>query len=396
MNTAPHSETPITTRQSAITDLAVDRAVAGAPARTSMGRREILRHVGTFGLGAVSFGVLGLGLTGCAPSAAGDADGAASATPLNTPSPTAAASKTATSSNPVPEARAWTGPQTGLPGEGKYIAWTVDDGASPEAIRGYAEFSKRTNTRLTFFINASYVGFKDNVDALRPLVQSGQIQIANHTYNHADLTTLDADGVKAELQRNEDEIMSIFGVSSKPYFRPPYGRYNDAVLKAAGEIGFTRPVMWNGTTGDEAKTSARVIYMRSLRYMLPQQIILGHLNYETIVPILDKLKGLLDERGLTPVTIHDYYGDASEEEIKAAAPSPTATPEPSETPSADATSAAPTPTPTPTPTPRYEDEVAATKAPSQPAATTRASQPAQPQPAATRPAATSAPAAANR
>ena len=322
---------------------------------------------------------------------------AGSESPTATPRPAATNSPTqSVTGNPIDKPREWPGVGNALVGEGKYIAWTVDDGASPEAIRGYAEFSKRTNTRLTFFINASYVGFKDNVDALRPLVQSGQIQIANHTYNHADLTTLDADGVKAELQRNEDEIMSIFGVSSKPYFRPPYGRYNEAVLKAAGEIGFTRPVMWNGTTGDEAKTSARVIYMRSLRYMLPQQIILGHLNYETIVPILDKLKGLLDERGLTPVTIHDYYGDASAEEIKAAAPSPTATPEPSETPSADATSAAPTPTPTPTPTPRYEDEVAATKASSQPAATTRASQPAQPQPAATRPAATSAPAAANR
>ena len=125
---------------------------------------------------------------------------------------------------------------------------------------------------------------------LRPLVQSGQIQVANHTYSHADLTTLDAEGVKEELQRNEDEIMSMFGVSSKPYFRPPYGRYNDAVLKAAGEIGFTRPVMWNGTTGDEAKTSSRVIYMRCIRYMLPQQIVLGHLNYETIIPILDKVK----------------------------------------------------------------------------------------------------------
>ena len=142
---------------------------------------------------------------------------------------------------------------------------------------------------------------------LRPLVQSGQIQVANHTYNHADLTTLDAEGVKEELQRNEDEIMSMFGVSSKPYFRPPYGRYNDAVLKAAGEIGFTRPVMWNGTTGDEAKTSSRVIYMRCIRYMLPQQIVLGHLNYETIIPILDKVKGLLDDRGLTAVTVRDYY-----------------------------------------------------------------------------------------
>ncbi len=30
---------------------------------------------------------------------------------------------------------------------------------------------------------------------------------------------------------------------------------------------------------------------------------------------------------LTAVTVRDYYGDASEEEIKAAAPSPTPTPE---------------------------------------------------------------------
>ena len=201
---------------------------------------------------------------------------------------------------------------------------------------------------------------------LRPLVQSGQIQVANHTYSHADLTTLDAEGVKEELKRNEDEIMSMFGVSSKPYFRPPYGRYNDAVLKAAGEIGFTRPVMWNGTTGDEAKTSARVIYTRCIRYMLPQQIVLGHLNYETIIPILDKVKGLLDDRGLTAVTIHDYYGDASEEEIKAAAPEPTPTPE-ENTPAPEQTAEAPeTPTqkstveaPPQAPTTRYEDEVAA-------------------------------------
>ena len=32
--------------------------------------------------------------------------------------------------------------------------------------------------------------------------------------------------------------------------------------------------------------------------MLPQQIVLGHLNYETIIPILDKVKGLLMTAGL--------------------------------------------------------------------------------------------------
>lgn len=312
MNTAPHSETPITTRQSAITDLAADRAVAGAPARTSMGRREILRQVGTFGLGAVSFGVLGLGLTGCAPSAADDADGAASATPLNTPSPTAAASKTAsataTSSNPVPEARAWTGPQTGLPGEGKYIAWTVDDGADPEVVRAYAEFSRRTGTRLTFFINGQYPAFRQHRDLLLPLVKSGQLQIANHTYSHAALTSLTDEQIVQELTRNDEEIRHLFGVSSKPYFRPPYGYYDERVLEAAASCGFTRPVLWYGSLADSSDISSAEVYAYAEKYALAQHIVIGHLNYRGVVSELDHIRALLDRRGLTTVTIRDYYG----------------------------------------------------------------------------------------
>lgn len=76
---------------------------------------------------------------------------------------------------------------TRLPGEGRYIAWTVDDGVSPETIRAYAEFAARTGVRLTFFVNMTYVGFTQNVDVLKPLVQTGQLQIANHTFSHPDL-----------------------------------------------------------------------------------------------------------------------------------------------------------------------------------------------------------------
>ena len=60
----------------------------------------------------------------------------------------------------------WSAPMTRLPGEGRYIAWTVDDGVSPETIRAYAEFAARTGVRLTFFVNMTYVGFTQNVDAL--------------------------------------------------------------------------------------------------------------------------------------------------------------------------------------------------------------------------------------
>lgn len=339
MNTVPHSETPITTRQSAITDPTADRAVAGASARTSMGRRELLQHVGTFGLGAVSFGVLGLGLTGCTPSntpsssPSGSAPGSASASPSSTPSassaapsassaatpsatgtasPAAAASKTAsataTSSNPVPEARAWDGPQTGLPGEGKYIAWTVDDGADPEVVRAYAEFARRTGTRLTFFINGQYPAFKQHRDLLLPLVKSGQLQIANHTYSHAALTSLTDEQIVQELTRNDEEIRRLFGVSSKPYFRPPYGYYDARVLAAAASCGFTRPVLWYGSLADSSNISSAEVYAYAEKYALAQHIVIGHLNYRGVVSELDRIRALLDRRGLKTVTIRDYYG----------------------------------------------------------------------------------------
>lgn len=317
MNTVPHSETPIASRQSAIVNPATDQAVSGDSARASMGRRELLRHVGTFGLGAVGFGVLGLGMTGCTPSAAegthgasagGSASGSASATASASSAATPSASATATSSNPVPAARAWTGPQTGLPGEGKYIAWTVDDGADPEVVRAYAEFAHRTGTRLTFFINGQYPAFKQHRDLLLPLVKSGQLQIANHTYSHAALTSLTDEQIVHELTRNDEEIMRLFGVSSKPYFRPPYGYYDARVLAAAASCGFTRPVLWYGSLADSSNISSAEVYAYAEKYALAQHIVIGHLNYRGVVSELDRIRALLDRRGLTTVTIRDYYG----------------------------------------------------------------------------------------
>ena len=321
MNTVPHSETPIASRQSAIVNPATDQAVSGDSARASIGRRELLRHIGTFGLGAVGFGVLGLGMTGCTPSAAegthgasaggsasGSASGSTSATASASSAATPSASATATSSNPVPAAHAWTGPQTGLPGEGKYIAWTVDDGADPEVVRAYAEFARRTGTRLTFFINGQYPAFKQHRDLLLPLVKSGQLQIANHTYSHAALTSLTDEQIVQELTRNDEEIRRLFGVSSKPYFRPPYGYYDERVLAAAASCGFTRPVLWYGSLADSSNISSAEVYAYAEKYALAQHIVIGHLNYRGVVSELDRIRALLDRRGLKTVTIRDYYG----------------------------------------------------------------------------------------
>ena len=247
-----------------------------------------------------------------APTGTPHSDDASPTAAVDSPEP----AEPPVSKNPIAKPHPWKDIQYRLAGEGHYVAWTVDDGANPETVRAYAEFAAKTGTRLTFFINASYTSFEQNLDVLLPLVKSGQIQIANHTYNHPNLLNLDDKQVKEEFVRNEEEIMRLFGVSSKPYFRPPYGYYDDRVLKIAAKAGFSRPVLWEGTTGDEGQTTQRVVLKRTKKYMKPQRIMLAHLNYTTIISLLDRIKELLDERGLVTVTLRDYYGEASEEELK--------------------------------------------------------------------------------
>ncbi len=84
---------------------------------------------------------------------------------------------------------------TGLPGPGNYVALTVDDGTSTEVVRLYTEFARKTGMRLTFFLNGVNAAWTDNAPALRPLVESGQVQLGNHTWSHPDLTKLSSGAV---------------------------------------------------------------------------------------------------------------------------------------------------------------------------------------------------------
>lgn len=287
-------------------------------------RRGVLLGMGTLGLGA-----LGLALTSCSAKAeASNATGQPTASPSESPSASgspavtssAAPSGSATPStipssgstqapgNPVPKPRPWDGPQTGLAGEGKYVAWTVDDGANPDVVRAYAEFARRTGTRLTFFINGQYPSFKQHRELLLPLVKSGQLQIANHTYSHAALTKLSDEQIVRELTRNDEEIQRLFGVSSKPYFRPPYGYYDARVLAAAASCGFTRPVLWYGSLADSSNIPSQEVLRFAKKYVDARRIIIGHLNYPGVISVMDEIKDIMDSKGLTTVTIRDYYG----------------------------------------------------------------------------------------
>jgi peptidoglycan/xylan/chitin deacetylase (PgdA/CDA1 family) len=133
-----------------------------------------------------------------------------------------------------------------LPDDGDLLALTVDDGVNSDVVRLYTEFARDTGVRLTYFVNGAYRSWTENQALLRPLVDSGQIQLGNHTWSHPDLTKLPLTAVAEELRHTHDFLWKAYGTDARPYFRPPYGAHNANVDKISGELGYTADTLWSG------------------------------------------------------------------------------------------------------------------------------------------------------
>jgi peptidoglycan/xylan/chitin deacetylase (PgdA/CDA1 family) len=189
------------------------------------------------------------------------------------------------------------------------IALTIDDGYDHETVAAYVEFAQRTGIHLTFSPNGIYADtWSVHAAALTPLIESGQIQIGNHTYAHKDLTKLSATQIRAEAERNEEWIGATFGTTSRPYLRPPFGFYNHAVIEACAEAGFPKILMWDGTFGDSALLTQEQLLEQAQKYLLPGTLMLGHANHPTITHVYDQIVELLHSRDLNAVTLDEMFG----------------------------------------------------------------------------------------
>ena len=195
----------------------------------------------------------------------------------------------------------------GLPGQGNLMALTVDDGASSDVVGAYTELSRRTGMRLTFFVTQRYPSWTENAAAMRPLVESGQIQLGNHTVNHPDLTRLSTGAIQAELSGCGDFIKRTFGVEAAPYFRPPYGYLDAHVRGAAHAIGYTQPVLWYGSLSDSGLITEAQVVQFAQTWFLPQHIVIGHANFDPVTHVFDQLMQLIRDRALQPVTLDDVF-----------------------------------------------------------------------------------------
>lgn len=73
--------------------------------------------------------------------------------------------------------------------------------------------------------------------------------IGNHSWDHPDFRELSASEMAAQLKRAESALLPIAG-TSMPWFRPPFGSWNDAVRRGVRAGGWPTMVMWDIDTID--------------------------------------------------------------------------------------------------------------------------------------------------
>jgi len=194
-----------------------------------------------------------------------------------------------------------------LPGNGDLLAWTVDDGANTDVVRLYTQFAKDTGVRLTYFVTGAYRSWTDNSALLRPLVESGQIQLANHTWTHPDLTKLSTSQIADELTRADVFLQNTYGVDAAPYLRPPYGYRNAVVDAVAADLGYQMTTLWSGDLRDSALVSEDQIVKMAYQFFTGQNIVIGHLNHPPITHVYGQLIDIIRSRRLRTVTLNDVF-----------------------------------------------------------------------------------------
>jgi len=111
-------------------------------------------------------------------------------------------------------------------------------------------------------------------DLVRQMAADGH-EFGNHSWSHPDMRKCSGEQIRRELLDTERLLNATAGATTRPFFRPPYGEYDDHVLSAAEEVGFL-PVYWTLDSLDSVgKTKFRSFLVERVTNRLPEEKMRG-------------------------------------------------------------------------------------------------------------------------
>ncbi|KAF2398526.1 polysaccharide deacetylase family protein [Trichodelitschia bisporula] len=164
----------------------------------------------------------------------------------------------------------------------------------------------------TFFVNGqNYDSIYNYAGVIQRMVSEGH-QVASHTWGHADLSTLDYNGIASQMSQLEDALRSIIG-KAPTYMRPPYFAYSGDTLSALGSLGYhviTASIDTQDWQYQTPETIGNSVGIFNSLLASGGSITLEHDPLQNTVQTLvqDQINAVR-AAGLTPVTVGACLGD---------------------------------------------------------------------------------------
>ena len=181
-------------------------------------------------------------------------------------------------------------------GSSGLVALTFDDG--PGSFTGrLLDCREKYNVKATFFmVGREIESFPEEVARMEKL----GCELGNHSYDHTDLTTLNADQIRKQIEKTDSLISSAAGHPAT-LIRPPYGNINKTVRKTLG----VPMILWSIDTLDWESQDPKQIVPLALSEVTDGSIILMHDIFSTSVDAVEKLIPKLIKKGYKLVTVSE-------------------------------------------------------------------------------------------
>lgn len=134
----------------------------------------------------------------------------------------------------------------------------------------------------------------------------------NHSWDHPDFRSLTIAQMADQLTRTEAAVVPVFG-TTKPWFRPPFGGWNDIVRAGVGAAGWKSMVMWDVDMIDwrpeaDGGPTAADMKAKLLANARGGSIVLMHLGGFNTLEALPGILAGTQTLGLAPVTLTEMLG----------------------------------------------------------------------------------------
>jgi peptidoglycan/xylan/chitin deacetylase (PgdA/CDA1 family) len=149
------------------------------------------------------------------------------------------------------------------------VAIGFDDGPAGDT-QAFVAMLERARATATFFMIGRQLGPPYRRLLMRELRDGDAL--GDHSFSHPDLTR--ASNVRGQLRWTIGAIHSLSGYTPC-IFRPPYGAYDDAVVREAQSLGLAT-VLWNVDPRDWALPGRGAIVSTVLAQVQPGSIIISH------------------------------------------------------------------------------------------------------------------------